>query len=61
MVSKLKEQLEAVRRETSSWPEWRKLEIEAEVLKTPLRSQPGHNPASSQTSGKKGGDDRPSC
>jgi hypothetical protein len=40
MASELKEQLEAVRRETSTWPAWRKMEIEAEVAKTPLRKQP---------------------
>jgi len=50
MVSKLKEQLDAVRREINNWPEWRKLEIEAEVSKTPVRSKSGQNSASSQQS-----------
>ena len=36
--SELKEQLESVRREASTWPAWRRMEIEAEVAKTPLRS-----------------------
>jgi hypothetical protein len=35
MASKLKEQLDAVRQETINWPAWRRMEIEAEVLKTP--------------------------
>lgn len=50
MASDLKEQLEAVRRETGTWPAWRKMEIEAEVLKTPLRRPSGGN----QSSGKSG-------
>jgi hypothetical protein len=50
MVSRLKEQLDAVRRETSTWPEWRKLEIEAEVLKTPMKGRSGQNSVSGQTS-----------
>jgi hypothetical protein len=41
MASRLKEQLEAARLETSTWPAWRKMEIEAEVLKTPLRDKSG--------------------
>jgi hypothetical protein len=43
MASELKEQLEAVRLETSTWPAWRKTEIAAEVAKTPLRRQPEGN------------------
>jgi hypothetical protein len=37
-ASRLKEQLEAARRETDTWPAWKKKEIEAEVRKTPLRN-----------------------
>jgi hypothetical protein len=33
----LKAQLDAVRKEMSNWPDWRKREIDAEVLKTPLK------------------------
>ena len=38
-ASGLKEQLDAARRETDRWPEWKKKEIEAEVRKTPLKNQ----------------------
>jgi len=54
MASELKEQLEAVRREMSTWPAWRKMEIEAEVLKTPLRRQSGGNQSSGES--KEAGD-----
>jgi hypothetical protein len=48
MASRLKEQLDAARQETNSWPAWRRMEIEAEVAKTPLRRQSEGN----QSSGK---------
>jgi hypothetical protein len=48
MASRLKEQLEAARQETNSWPAWRRMEIKAEVAKTPLRRQSEAN----QTPGK---------
>jgi hypothetical protein len=48
MASELKEQLEAVRREASNWPAWRRMEIEAEVAKTPLRREPGGKNQSSR-------------
>jgi hypothetical protein len=38
-ASRLKEQLEAARRETDRWPEWKRKEIEAEVRKTPLKRE----------------------
>jgi hypothetical protein len=59
MVSRLKEQLDAVRRETSNWPEWRKQEIEAEVLKTPLKSRPGKPFSGQPAAGGSGGVGRP--
>ncbi len=37
MASSIKDQIDAVRREMPFWPEWRRHEIEAEVLKTPKR------------------------
>jgi hypothetical protein len=37
-ASRLKEQLEAARKETETWPAWKRKEIEAEVRKTPLRN-----------------------
>jgi hypothetical protein len=57
MASRLKDQLEAVRQEMNSWPAWRKMEIEAEVAKTPLRRQsegnqsPGKSKEPGATSG----------
>jgi len=36
-VSRLKQQLDAARQETEGWPSWQRMEIEAEVRKTPLR------------------------
>lgn len=50
MISKLKEQLDAVRQEMSDWPTWRKQEIEAEVAKTPARGKSEENLVSDQTS-----------
>ena len=38
-ASRLKEQLDAARRETDRWPEWKKKEIEAEVRRTPLKTR----------------------
>ena len=38
-ASRLREQLDAARRETDRWPEWKRKEIEAEVRKTPLKNQ----------------------
>jgi hypothetical protein len=38
-ASRLKQQLDAAKRETDRWPEWKKREIEAEVRKTPLKIQ----------------------
>lgn len=49
MASRLKEQLDAVRQEISNWPDWRKLEIEAEVSKTPMKGKSGQNSVSGQT------------
>jgi hypothetical protein len=48
MVSKLKEQLDAVREEISNWPDWRKQEIEAEVSKTPIKSKSNQKAASDE-------------
>jgi hypothetical protein len=49
MASSLKNQLEAVRQEMNSWPAWRKMEIEAEVAKTPLRRQSEGNQGSGKS------------
>jgi hypothetical protein len=60
MASKLKEQLDAVRQETINWPAWRRMEIEAEVLKTPLRDKAGSASTSSESTTKKAAADRSS-
>jgi hypothetical protein len=58
MISRLKEQLDAVRQEMSDWPTWRKMEIEAEVAKTPERRKPGQHEGSDQKSMNAPGRDR---
>ena len=55
MASELKQQLDAVRRETNAWPAWRKSEIEAEVLKTPLRRSSDGNQSSEKPKEADGG------
>ena len=50
MISNLKEQLDAVRREIRRWPDWRRAEIEAEVSKTPMKGKSEQN----SVSGEKG-------
>ncbi len=58
MISRLKEQLDAVRREITNWPDWRRREIEAEVSKTPVKSSSGQNSAPNQSSGGAAGSGR---
>ena len=48
MASRLKEQLEAAREETDNWPAWRRMEIEVEVAKTPLRRRSEGNESSGE-------------
>jgi hypothetical protein len=52
MVSRLREQLEAAKQETDSWPAWRKSEIDAEVAKTPLRRPSERNQSSGESNTK---------
>lgn len=37
-MSALREQLDAAQRETDSWPAWKKMEVEAEIRRTPLKN-----------------------
>jgi hypothetical protein len=47
-VSRLRDQLDAARRETDRWPEWKRKEIEAEVRRTPLRIETDRGSSSTE-------------